>query len=92
MIFNLELIPFMDLEPARNFYNLVLENIPKNDKFDEFLEYFQDTWFPIGNNLNTLYDFDLWNYSNKFKFKGNKNSLFKKGEIDKYVLFSNNAV
>ena len=92
MIFNLELIPFMDLETARNFYNLVIKNIPKNDKFDIFLEYFQNTWFPIGNNLNTLYDFDLWNYSNKFNFKGNKNSLFKNGEIDKYVLFSNNAV
>jgi len=45
MIFNLELIPFMDLETARNFYNLVIKNIPKNDKFDKFLEYFQNTLF-----------------------------------------------
>ena len=36
MIFNLELIPFMDLESARNFYNLVIEKFPKKDKFDKF--------------------------------------------------------
>jgi len=79
MIFNLELISFMGLETVRNFYNLVIENIPKNHKFDKFLEYFQDTWFPIGNNLNILYDFYLWNYLNKFNFKGNKNFFLKKG-------------
>ena len=28
----------------------------------------------------------------KFNFKGNKNQLIKKGELDKYISFSNNAV
>ena len=39
-----------------------------------------------------IYKFSLWNYTSKFKFKGTKFSLFKEGEIDKYIFFSNNAV
>ena len=34
MIYNMKLLPFMDIEEARNFYKLILENIPKDPKFD----------------------------------------------------------
>ncbi len=48
-------------------------------------------WFPVIDSDITKYDFNLWNYSNKFNFNGNKNQLIKKGELDKCILFSNNA-
>ena len=35
MLFNFELLAFMKLEDARKYYKLVLEAIPKIDKFDE---------------------------------------------------------
>ena len=47
----------------------------------------------INDSENTsIYEYSLWNYSSKIKFKGTKTSLFKEGEIDKYIFFSNNAV
>ena len=33
----------------------------------------------------------MWNYKNKFNFKGNKSKLLKDGELSNYILFSNNA-
>ena len=53
MLFNFELLAFMKLEDARKYYKLVLEAIPKIDKFDEFIFYFEETWFPKNNEANT---------------------------------------
>ena len=92
MIFNFELLAFMKLEDARKYYKLVLEAIPKIDKFDEFIFYFEETWFLKNNEANTKYEFTLWGYSGKFNFSGTKKELIKSGDLEKYILFSNNAV
>ena len=92
LLFNLELICFMDIKTARKHYSNIIKNINRNDKFDQFIDYFERTWFPVNDSDVTKYDFNLWNYSDKFNFKGNKNQLIKKGELHKYILFSNNAV
>lgn len=69
MLFNLELIPFMNLKTTWEFS----DNIPKFENYVKFLEYIEETWFPINDNDIAYYEFDLWNYSNKFDFKENKN-------------------
>ena len=93
MLFNLELIPFMNFEAAKKFYSSLKENIPKSENYDKFLDYFENTWLSLNDNENdSIYEFNLWNYSSKIKFKGNKTSLFKQGEMEKYIFFSNNAV
>ena len=93
MFYNLQLKPFMSFETAKEFYSTIVENLPKNEIFNKFLEYFEHTWFSINDSENTsIYEYSLWNYSSKIKFKGTKTSLFKEGEIDKYIFFSNNAV
>ena len=92
MLFNFELLAFMKLEDARKYYILVLEAIPKIDKFDEFISYFKETWFPKNNEANTKYEFTLWGYSEKFDFSRTKKELIKSGDLKKYILFSNNAV
>ena len=58
----------------------------------KFVQYFEETWFQKNDNDKPYYEFDLWNYSSKFYFKGNKNQLIKAGELEKYLLFSNIAV
>ena len=88
----LELICFMDIKTARNHYSSVINTINHYEKIDQFIDYFERTWFPVTDSDVTKYDFNLWNYSDKFNFKGNKNQLIKKGELHKYILFSNNAV
>ena len=75
MLFNFELLPFLEIDEARDFYNAVLKIIPKDEKFAEFIEYFEETWFPINEECSTKYDFDLWSYVNKFEFVGNKKEL-----------------
>ena len=93
MFYNLQLLPFMSFESAKSFYSTIVENIPKTEPFNKFIDYFEHTWFSINDSENaSIYEFSLWNYTSKFKFKGTKSSLFKKGEIDKYIFFSNNAV
>ena len=71
----------------------IIENIPKIEPFNKLIDYFEHTWFSINNSENaSIYEFSIWNYSSKFKFKGTKTLLFKEGEIDEYIFFSNNAV
>ena len=82
----------MDINTSREHYSIILKTISHNNKIDDFLEYFESTWFPVKEGDNTKFEFDLWNYANKFNFKGNKKQLIKNGELDKYILFSNNAV
>jgi len=81
----------MDIKTARNHYSNDIKNINHNDKFDQFIDYLERTWFPVTDSDITKYDFNLLNFSNKFNFNGNKNQLIKKGELDKCILFSNNA-
>ena len=88
MPYNLQLILFRSFETVKEFYSTIVENIPKIKMFIKFPEYFEYTWFSINDNENTsIYEYSLWNYSSKIKFKGTKTSLFKEGEIDKYIFF-----
>ena len=74
MLFNMELLCFMKLEDSRNYYKLILDKIPKSNKFDEFIEYFEKSWFPKSESDTTKYDFSLWSYYDKFDFRETKNN------------------
>ena len=69
LIFNLELLCFMNIKTATEHYSNILKYIEHNDKIDEFLEYFENIWFPVQEGDNTKFEFNLWNYANKFQFK-----------------------
>ena len=92
MLFNFKLLSCIDIEEARKFYLKILDILPKNALFEKFIEYFESNWFPLNDNNETRFDFELWSYKNKFNFKGNKKSIIKQGENENYILFSNNAV
>jgi len=51
-----------------------LDKIPKSNKFDEFIEYFEKSWFPKSESDTTKYDFSLWSYYDKFDFRETKNN------------------
>ena len=55
-----------------------IETANRNNKFDQFFDYFERTQFPVTDSDGAKYDFNLWNYSDKFNFKENKNQLIKK--------------
>lgn len=76
-----------DTEIYSNLYNFLLNTYnfkPKYITFD----------FARGN-INaesSKFDFNLWSYTNKFKFKGNKKKLIEEGILKEYVNFTNNSV
>ena len=97
LIFNLELLPFMQYEIANSFYLKLKNNkIFENDLYNLFFEYFEKTWFSpkIGkkkNNKTVKYPFSLWSYFDKFKNKINKDNFYNVDDIEKYISFSNNS-
>ena len=91
ILFNLELLSFINLKDARIFYKKIKDNFSNESKYEKFFDYFEDTWFPLQDSDKTKFDFDIWKYKNKFNFKGNKSKLLKDGELSNYILFSNNA-
>ena len=58
----------MDIKTARQHYSNILKNINHNDKFEQFIDYFQRTWFSVSDSDATKYYFNLWNYSYKSNF------------------------
>ena len=64
----------------------------KLEYFTIRIDYFEETWFPKNEDSLTKYDFKLWSYADKFVFAGTKKELIKSGQLDKYILFSNNDV
>ena len=75
LLFNLELLCFMDIETARKHYFNVIKDINHNDKFRQCFDYFERTWFPVTDSDPTIYGFNLWNYRDKFKLKEIKINL-----------------
>ena len=71
VIFNLQLLNFMDYDTAKDFYSLI-KNEYSEEKYSIFFNYFEATWFPLNNDDEVKYDFSLWSYFGKFNFKGNK--------------------
>lgn len=92
ILFNMELLCFMKLEDARNYYKLILDKIPKNNKFDEFIDYFEKSWFPKSESDTTKYDFVYGAIMINLISEKQKNQLIDSGLLEKYILFSNNAV
>ena len=90
LIFNLELLPFMEINNARIFYNKIKE-FYNEDYFQEFYDYFENTWLSENEKINTKFDTDLWFYYGKFKFNGSRKYLINDDKFHEYVAFSNNA-
>jgi len=98
LIFNLDLMPFLEYETANNFYlKLKNNNIFENDLYKLFFEYFEKTWFILRLvnikiiNKTVKFPFSLWSYFDKLKNKINKNNFFNVDDIEKYISYSNNA-
>lgn len=81
----------MNLKEARIFYKIIKDKFSINSHFENFFDYFEDTWLPLTDSDKTKFEFDKWNYKNKFNFKGNKSKLLKDYELSNYILFSNNT-
>ena len=88
LIFNLELMPFMDYDTTNNFY-LKLKKI-KYSIIIYINFFFEITWFSpkLGKNKkikNIKYPFVLWSYYNKLKKKINKDNFYDTSDIEKYI-------
>ena len=93
MIFNLQMIAFMDYKSAREYYNLIKEEYPDTtEEYMNFYHYFEKNWLSLENPLESKYEFNLWSYYEKFNFKGNKKKLISEGNLQEYVNFTNNGV
>ena len=92
MIFNLQLLSFMDYDNAIHYYNLIKKEFPDTDElFNKFYNYFETTWF-LMNNDEVKYDFSLWSYFWKFNYKDNKKQLIKESYLKEYIYLTNNCV
>ena len=60
-IFNLKLLPFMDLENARNFY-ITLKDYFSDEEFDNFYIYIELTWLNLDDNSSVKFEFNIWCY------------------------------
>ena len=85
--------PFIEYQTAIEYYNLVKEEFPDSiEEYSNFYNYFENNWLSLENAESSKYDFSLWSYNNKFKFKGNKKKLIDDGILKEYVNFTNNSV
>ena len=83
----------MPKNEAINYYKLIKDAYSdKDNKYDNFFEYFESTWLSLEDNCKSKSDFELWSYHNKFNFKGNKNKLISEDKLNDYVFFTNNCV
>ena len=93
LIFNLQLMSFMDYDSAKEYYELVKNKFnDPNELCNKFYDYFENTWFSENQDDNVKFNFDLWSYYGKFNFKGNKKQLILENNLKEYVCFTNNAV
>ena len=91
LIFNLKLLPFMDIYNAREFY-LSIKEYFSEEQFNEFYIYFEQTWLNMEDNDNVKYEFKTWSYYNKFDFKKARNKkLISQESLDEYIFISNNC-
>jgi len=61
LIFNLKLIPFMNLEKAREFYLLVKAHF-NQDEFNKFYDYFELTWLILEEKDDVKFNFNILSY------------------------------
>ena len=88
----MELLSFMDLEEAKEYYKLIKKEFPPTDEnINNFYKYFEDTWLSLDDNDIPRYPFDIWTYNKKFNFKGTKKVLINEDKLNEYVCFTNKA-
>ena len=80
----------MEINNARIFYNKIKE-FYNEDYFQEFYDYFENTWLSENENINTKFDTEIWFYYGKCNFKGSRKYLINDDKFHEYVAFSNNA-
>ena len=59
LIFNLKLLPFIDLENARNFY-ITLKDHFSDEEFDNFYIYIELTWLNLDDNSSVNLSLIWW--------------------------------
>ena len=92
IIFNVKMLPFMNKNDAIEFYKKIKEIPPDNsEEFKTFFEYFENTYLSLEKDIHSKYEFSLWNYTDKIKIEGNKNSIFKENNYKTNFDFSNNC-
>ena len=92
IIFNMKMLPFMNKNDAIEFYKKIKEIPPDNsEEFKTFFEYFENTYLSLEKDIHSKYEFSLWNYTDKIKIEGNKNSIFKENNYKTNFDFSNNC-
>jgi len=82
LIFNLEMLPFMEYEKANKFY-IQLKNLKEfdDDIYTTFFSYFEKTYLNVRekNKTKSEFSFSLWSYYEKLnKFNLNRWRIFDK--------------
>lgn len=63
----------MDYQTAIDYYKLLKEEYSESiEEFANFYNYFESNWLSMENAEDSKFEFNLWNYTDKFKCKGNK--------------------
>ena len=56
-------------------------------EYDDFFTYFEQTWLSLISPNNSLYNFSLWSYFDKFEFEGNKKRLISMDFLEENFFF-----
>ena len=91
ILFNIELIPFMDYSHAIKFYKKIREKYNDNSEYDEFFEYIEKNWLSLRGKDKSVYKFSLWSYFEKYDLEGNNKRLISDSVLEDKVFFSNNC-
>ena len=76
VLFNLELLAFMSLNDAKKYYALIKEIFPGTEgNMNKFYIYFESTWFPVEEDAEPKFKFEILSYYNKFNFKSSKKKV-----------------
>ena len=55
ILFNLELLPFMNLKEARIFYKTIKDKFSINSHIENFFDYLEDTWLSLTDSDKTKF-------------------------------------
>ena len=91
ILFNIELIPFMDYSNAIKFYNKIRDTYKENSEYDEFFDYFEKNWLSLRGKDKSVYKFSLWSYFEKFDLDGNSKRLMSDSNLEDKDFFPDNC-
>ena len=98
MIFNLQRLAFMNYDKSVKLYKNIKnrKEFSNIENYNDFFSYFEKNWLAISDKkkskvTSSRYEFNLWNYYNKLNLEEAQSNLLLKDNMEKYIVFANNA-